>query len=490
MSDLKISQLDELFNPYSSDVIPIVHQGITKKTPISTIVKHLSATLYDQNLLMAGTEYQTLSSHWEYAYNSVVTNSAQWAADNGDVNVNTTVKSNSANWESTYNTFKTVSSTFLTSETDSQTLSFNEANKNLSISNGNTVSLSALVDGVVVLADTEVRALTSGWVGGNESYTNLISNSAAYLSSVDLSFLSVSADWNAAYNTVQSNSAVNWNYQGTDLKDLSANWQSAYNTFNAVSSTFLTSETDSQTLSFNESNKNISISNGNTVSLSALVDGAAVDTEVRALTGNWQDTFTVVQSNSAVNWNYQGTDLKDLSANWENTYSTFKSVSSTFLTSETDSQILSLDETNKTLSISNGNTVSLSSFNVGAVIDTEVRALTSNWESVYNTVNSNSATNWNYRGTDLKDLSAGWNGGNSAYTNLVSNSAAYLSSVDLSFLSVSANWDSVYSNVNANSATNIKTAATTVPGTSAITTIVAVSAIPVVQTPGTLYLLM
>jgi len=42
MSDLKISQLDELFNPYLSDVLPIVHQGITKKIPVGTLSRFLS----------------------------------------------------------------------------------------------------------------------------------------------------------------------------------------------------------------------------------------------------------------------------------------------------------------------------------------------------------------------------------------------------------------------------------------------------------------
>lgn len=60
----------------------------------------------------------------------------------------------------------------------------------------------------------------------------------------------------------------------------------------------LVGESDSQTLSFNEGNKSLSISSGNTVSLSALVD-SSVDTGVRALTGNWQSTYTTVQSNSS-----------------------------------------------------------------------------------------------------------------------------------------------------------------------------------------------
>lgn len=75
-----------------------------------------------------------------------------------------------------------------------------------------------------------------------------------------------------------------------------------------------------------------------------------------------------------------------------------------------------------------------------------------NWNSAYSTVQSNSATTWNYQGTDLKSLSSGWIGGNIAYTNLISNSAAYLSAVDLSFLSVSGNWNNAYTTVASNSA--------------------------------------
>ena len=58
--------------------------------------------------------------------------------------------------------------------------------------------------------DTGIRNLSSGWVGGNDAYTNLVSNSSAYLSAVDLSFLSVSGNWDSAYTTVSSNSSNNW----------------------------------------------------------------------------------------------------------------------------------------------------------------------------------------------------------------------------------------------------------------------------------------
>jgi hypothetical protein len=88
--------------------------------------------------------------------------------------------------------------------------------------------------------------------------------------------------WNSAYSTVQTNSG-NWNYQGTDIKSLTGNWQDTYTSFSSQSannlSVFSTVQTSSaswgggggsQTLSFNESNADLTISSGNTVSLSAL----------------------------------------------------------------------------------------------------------------------------------------------------------------------------------------------------------------------------
>jgi hypothetical protein len=151
------------------------------------------------------------------------------------------------------------------------------------------------------------------------------------------------------------------------------------------------SATDSQTLSFNESNKNLSISSGNTVSLSALVDSTGVDTEVRALTSNWESTYT-----------------------------TFKNLSSTFLTSETDSQTLSFNESTKNLSISNGNTVSLSSLVDLSAVDIEVRALTGNWQSTYTTVQDNSA-NWQGTYTIVQTNSAAWNAADEVLVAQVSN---------------------------------------------------------------------
>ena len=92
---------------------------------------------------------------------------------------------------------------------------------------------------------------------------------------------------------------VDLNATDTGVRALTSNWESTYTTFKDVSSTFLTSETDSQTLSFDENTKDISISNGNTISLSALIDANGTDTGVRALTSNWESTYTSYSANSA-----------------------------------------------------------------------------------------------------------------------------------------------------------------------------------------------
>ena len=79
-----------------------------------------------------------------------------------------------------------------------------------------------------------------------------------------------------------------------------------------------------QTLSFNSSNAQLSISDGNTISLSAL---SASGTGVRALTGNWQSTYSTVSSQSA-NWQSTYTTVSSNSASWNNNLTIFRQVSS------------------------------------------------------------------------------------------------------------------------------------------------------------------
>jgi hypothetical protein len=122
---------------------------------------------------------------------------------------------------------------YLTSETDNQTLSF--TTPNLSITSGNTVDLTTLTTGFITASSTETLTNKSG---SNSQWTN----DEAYLQASALTPYYTSTQVDALPVSTFSNDAG-----------------------------YLTTETDSQTLSF--TSPNLSISNGNTEDLSDLTDG-------------------------------------------------------------------------------------------------------------------------------------------------------------------------------------------------------------------------
>jgi hypothetical protein len=230
---------------------------------------------------------------------------------------------------------------FSQSSGGSQTLSFNESTAQLTIApNGNTVSLSALSGGGAIAAGNYLP-LSGGTIAGSVTITNTLSTTTLYATSAymtiiditqyELSGFNVTGDvtvngtlsssqiiyadsgnsnkWSSVYSTVNANSATTWNYQGADVKALTANWQGTYSTVNTNSaawgidnttdaevraltanwqSTYSTVQTNSagwiQTLVFDESNAQLSISGGNTISLSSL-DGGYAD---RLVNGSYQ----------------------------------------------------------------------------------------------------------------------------------------------------------------------------------------------------------
>ena len=194
---------------------------------------------------------------------------------------------------------------------------------------------------------------------------------------------------------------------GSDVSQLSGNWQSTYTTVLNNSAVWLLS--------------------GSNVDLG----------QIPTLSGNWQSTYTTVNTNSASIWNYQGTDIKGLSGNWERTCSVVQNNSALWILSGTDVDL------------------------------GQIPYLSGSWNSVYTTVNVNSAINWNYQGTDLKGLSASWDSANTtvhtlstnwntAYTTVNANSAAWILSgtdVDLGQIpTLSGDWNSTYTTVNTTSA--------------------------------------
>jgi hypothetical protein len=74
---------------------------------------------------------------------------------------------------------------------------------------------------------TGVSSISGNW---SAAYSNLVANSAAYLSAVDLSFLSVSGNWNGAYASTAalSLSTSSWNNAYTSVTQTSSNWNTAY----------------------------------------------------------------------------------------------------------------------------------------------------------------------------------------------------------------------------------------------------------------------
>jgi hypothetical protein len=117
----------------------------------------------------------------------------------------------------------------------------------------------------------------------------------------------------------------------------------------------------------------------------------SVYSTVNSLSDTWEESVFI-------------TPLQVASASWDSVYSTVKSLSDTWEES---------------------------------IYITPLQVASASWDSVYSNVNSNSA-NWT-----------------NAYTNLINNSAAYLTGTDVNLgqiPTVSASWDSVYSSVRTNSA--------------------------------------
>jgi hypothetical protein len=117
---------------------------------------------------------------------------------------------------------------FITNAEESQTLSYNPATYNLSIALGNTVNLSSVV---------------------------------------------VSPNANAIFQTLSTQSITTGNLNASGNVDIEGTLDVQTEILSAnvpLHDIFLTSETDSQTLSYNVTGENLSITNGNTVNLSAL----------------------------------------------------------------------------------------------------------------------------------------------------------------------------------------------------------------------------
>lgn len=253
---------------------------------------------------------------------------------------------------------------FLTSETDSQTLSFNDTTSQLSISNGNTVPLSGYVIPNIKSITQNYLPLSGGTLTGDlDVYGNTFINNNLTVGG-SLTALGTATFANTVFATTSALSVINIGagpalyvfqaagpydvasfYDGDGVEvlhvgnanpnglgrvgvnesfpnkeltvrgSISATENIYVQSIDAnvsilsggvdLANIFLTTETDSQTLWWDASSYNLSISNGNTVSLGSLSSTGGgtgrddVNTVVISNSANWIDTTTIVQSNSA-----------------------------------------------------------------------------------------------------------------------------------------------------------------------------------------------
>jgi hypothetical protein len=175
--------------------------------------------------------YSSISAKWDDVYNVVSANSASWnqsdlitifSNNSADwVATGNTVTAFSADWNDAYNINNTISS-ILSAESGDWTTAYNTV-----------CAESANWGGAKVFEF--LTPLTGNW---NTAYTTLTTYSATWdsISSVDIVtniLTGNSALWNSSYNLLTANSAL-WNYSYTTVNANSSSWLTGGNSINAT----------------------------------------------------------------------------------------------------------------------------------------------------------------------------------------------------------------------------------------------------------------
>jgi hypothetical protein len=177
---------------------------------------------------------------------------------------------------------------------------------------------------------------------------------------------------------------------------------------------------------------------------------SSINTRFNALRIN--SLISLISSNSAI-WGYQGTDIKNLTGVWQDVSTLVQRSSSSWAVDSLIRVLSSYWQNSYNLMFVNSgywtdvstlvsNNSSLWFFN------TDVKSLSSNWQTNY-TISQNFSGAWNSVYSSVGNLSANWD---SVYTSVKDTSANW-DSVYTSVKDTSANWDSVYTTYNENSAT-------------------------------------
>ena len=248
---------------------------------------------------------------------SVAVQYANGGTMNGDLNVNANYLSGGVNLLDIF---------ALQPDLDHQTLSFNESTAQLSISNGNTVSLSALSG---EFTDRLVNGSYQVVLSGNGNLTLPRAIVTASNSKLDL----VGFGPNTAYLTTTADDSTAL-FMGAAVAELRANTYVSITTNtggtphlwefgtggglkfpdNTTQTTAFTGNPDSSSWDSTYTTvKNFSASWEESADIGAVADRV---TNIQQVTGSWQRTYTNVSTNSA-NWSDVYTTVKNFSASWE-----------------------------------------------------------------------------------------------------------------------------------------------------------------------------
>jgi hypothetical protein len=394
---------------------------------------------------LISTKSHGTSQEWSQAYSLIQTNSANWEESADILPTVTSYLSTNNILVSTLNTRGPLLSAdidlfdiFLTSETDSQTLSYIPSSYSLSISNGNTVNLSSInttfannsgkyeeVYNVVTITSgdwneaydistaystasssfatnttlesvsslltplTLTNNLTSQLVlnADFDSYKTSVTNVTATLLPTTI-YQNASGNWQNTFTNVQTNSGsyATTSYVGNNFLSLNGglvqgpvqinNNLTVFGNLTAsgtttFANTIFTTTTSLSVVHFgsgpalyvgNYGNDHIAtfVDLQNDLEMMHIGGLSSLFPNVGIKTGAPNKDFTVNGEISATGtiWNSEGNSIQ-----WNKAYdigTAYQTISSTFLTTETDSQTLTFTQSSTQLSITNGNTVSLS----------------------------------------------------------------------------------------------------------------------------------
>ncbi|NBP03015.1 MAG: hypothetical protein EBU90_23460 [Proteobacteria bacterium] len=348
------------------------------------------------------------SGNWNSSYTTLTSSSANWQ------NTYTTVSANSANWSTAYqyssaynlsaSNYNNVWSTVQTNSANWSTAYQSATAYNLSASNYNNMYSSYSTSSGTFATNSFVDSKFFPASGGTISGTTVVSGNLTVAGSISAS--GTATFFNTIFTTTSalcavatsSGPALYIGQQGSgDLAsfyDLSPTPVEVLHIGASVGIPGVGVYTSTP-------NKELTVVGEISATSNFTNSGKIFTTDGNS--DQWNSSYSTVQSKSATTWNYQGTDLKDLSANWQSSYTALTASSANWSTAYQYA----------------------TAYNLSA----------SNYNNVFSTVYSNSATTWNYQGSDIKALTASWQ-----------NSTSTVSST-------SARWENVWTTVNTNSAT-------------------------------------